>query len=179
MASAAIVAAGCVASTAACAQTSDNAWFLQAGEGDRAVRSIAIGAFHTFVPNDVSDPTGWSVYGEAVLGEWFVHHHDDGQRTQFTQLTAAPVLRYTFGGKLRDFFVEAGVGLTIVTPRFEDHGRQFSTTFQFDDHASVGVRFGLRDANELSVRIEHFSNGGIRNPNPGQNFAQLRYARHF
>ncbi len=161
------------------AQPSDDAWLLQAGEGDRAVRSVAIGYTHGFVPKAEKDPTGWSVYGEAVLGEWFVHRHDDGQRTQFTQFTAAPVLRYTFGGALSDVFVEAGVGLSAIVPKFHEAGRSFSTTFQFDDHASLGVRFGAGDANELSVRVEHFSNAGIRNPNPGQNFGQLRFARHF
>ncbi len=163
----------------AAAKSGDEAWFLQGGEGDRAVRSAAIGYTRGFLPKDDADPTGWSVYGEAVLGEWFVHHHDPGQRTMFTQVTAAPVLRYTFDGALRDVFIEAGVGLTAIVPRFHDTGRAFSTTFQFDDHASLGLRFGARDENELSIRIEHFSNGGLRNPNPGQNFGQLRFARHF
>ena len=144
-----------------------------------AVKSIAFGGTAAFTARDPANPGPWSVYGEAVVGQWFAHHRDPGQPGSVTQLTFAPVLRYSFGGVLNDVFVEVGVGLSLITPHFEDHGRRFSTTFNFDDHASLGKRFGARREHELSLRVEHFSNGGIRNPNPGQNFAQLRYARHF
>jgi hypothetical protein len=29
------------------------------------------------------------------------------------------------------------------------------------------------------LRIQHSSNASLKHPNPGQNFLQLRYARHF
>jgi len=29
------------------------------------------------------------------------------------------------------------------------------------------------------LRIQHSSNASLKKPNPGQNFLQLRYARHF
>jgi hypothetical protein len=28
---------------------------------------------------------------------------------------------------------------------------------------------------ELVLRVEHFSNAGIKHPNPGENYVQLRY----
>jgi lipid A 3-O-deacylase len=166
--------------TASAAPPNDFAGFVQAGEGDRAVKSVAFGATATFTAQDPANPGPWSVYGEAVVGEWFAHHRDPGQPRSVTQFTVAPVLRYTVaGGAFHDVFIEAGVGLSVITPHFQDHGRTFSTTFNFDDHASLGKRFGTRREYEWSVRVEHFSNGGIRNPNPGQNFAQVRLARHF
>jgi len=168
-----------LSATSAHAEPNDPAAFVQVGQGDRAVRSVAIGLSRDFTAANPDRPSPWSFYAEGIIGEWFSHHHDAGQRTQFTQLTATPVARYTFGGVLNDVFVEVGVGLSLITPHFEDHGRRFSTNFNFDDHASLGIRFGERDANELSIRAEHFSNGGVRNPNPGQNFGQLRFARHF
>jgi lipid A 3-O-deacylase len=174
----AVTAMGVVA-TPAWAQLNDFAGFVQAGEGDRAVKSVAFGATAAFTRSDPSSPSPWSFYGEAVVGQWFARHRDAGQTRSVTQFTFAPVLRYTFGGAFNDVFVEAGIGLSVITPHFEVHGRTFSTTFNFDDHASLGRRFGARRENELSIRIEHFSNGGIKNPNPGQNFAQLRFARHF
>jgi lipid A 3-O-deacylase len=67
----------------------------------------------------------------------------------------------------------------VITPRFRDHGRMFGSTFNFDDHASFGFRQGEHGENEFTVRAEHFSNAGIKKPNPGQNFLRLRYARHF
>ena len=167
------------ASTVAGAQSRDPAFFVQAGDGDRAVRSVAIGGSFDLKALNPDRPSPWSFYVEGVIGEWFSHHRDQGQRADFTQFTVAPVVRYQFGGAFRAIFVEAGVGLSAIAPRFEDHGRNFSTIFNFDDHASIGFRHGEHDENEFSVRVEHFSNGGIRNPNPGQNFVQLRYARHF
>ena len=32
---------------------------------------------------------------------------------------------------------------------------------------------------ELALRLQHFSNAGIKHPNPGENFVQLRYAQGF
>ena len=29
---------------------------------------------------------------------------------------------------------------------------------------------------KLALRIQHFSNGSIKKPNPGENFIQLRYS---
>jgi lipid A 3-O-deacylase len=36
---------------------------------------------------------------------------------------------------------------------------------------------GRREAADLSLRLQHVSNAGIKEPNPGENFVQLRYAR--
>jgi len=43
----------------------------------------------------------------------------------------------------------------------------------------IGRRFGDRGRHEISMRVEHFSNGSIKKPNPGENFLQLRYTRYF
>ncbi len=50
---------------------------------------------------------------------------------------------------------------------------------QLGDHLAAGWQFGPRRDHELTLRIQHFSNAGIRHPNPGENFVQLRYARRF
>jgi lipid A 3-O-deacylase len=156
----------------------DPAFFLQGGSGDGAAKSVGLGAAFQFTRSD--SPSHWAVYGEGVLGEWFAIHRDPGagQRRSFTQVTLAPVVRYSFG-EARLVFLEVGAGASIITPHYHDRERTFSTTFNFDDHAALGFRFGERAANELSVRVEHFSNAGIRNPNPGIDFAQIRFARHF
>jgi hypothetical protein len=165
--------------TSALAADYDYAALIQGGVGDRNVRSGAIGISRSFSPIDTGTGSPWSFYGEAVLGEWFVHHPPGGQRTAFTQVTLAPVVRYDLGRFVGHAFIEVGVGLSFITPHFRDEEREFSTVFNFDDHASLGYRFGDRGENEISIRAEHFSNGGIKNPNPGQNFGQIRYARHF
>ncbi len=167
----------CLSGTPAASAASgdDASWFVQAGEGDRAVRNATFGVTHGYRPDWLSEDSRWSFYGEAAVGEWFIHRDDESKRLNFTQINLTPVVR--FGDKR--VFVEAGIGLAVIVPRFEDDGRRFGSKFNFDDHVAIGTRFGAARENELAVRLEHFSNGGIRNPNPGQNFVSLRFARRF
>ena len=162
--------------TGTSAAAADTTWFVQGGDGDRAVKSATVGVTRSVDPFGLGPASAVSMYGELVIGEWFVHAARAGDRSHFTQFGLTPVLRYTFD---RGPFVEAGIGLDVITPHFRDHDRVFSTQFNFADHIAVGTRFGAARANEVSLRVEHFSNGGIRHPNPGQNFVEVRYARHF
>ena len=57
--------------------------------------------------------------------------------------------------------------------------KRFTTTFNFVDVIGVGRSFGPSRTQELGLRLQHVSNAGIRVPNPGQNFVQLRYAASF
>ena len=50
---------------------------------------------------------------------------------------------------------------------------------QFQSHLAVGHVLGERGEHDLGLRIEHFSNAGIREPNPGMNFGSLRYTYRF
>ena len=35
------------------------------------------------------------------------------------------------------------------------------------------------DRQEVSLRFQHFSNAGIKEPNPGENFFQVRYSSRY
>ena len=72
------------------------------------------------------------------------------------------------------FYVEGAVGVHFVQARISAH-RSFSTAIQFGTHAGFGLHFGKYD---LGVRIQHLSNGSLKQPNPGINFAlvHLHYA---
>jgi hypothetical protein len=59
-----------------------------------------------------------------------------------------------------------------------DH-KEFSTRFNFYDTIGIGRSFGDHRQHEVSLRWAHVSNAGIKEPNPGENFIQLRYARQF
>lgn len=52
----------------------------------------------------------------------------------------------------------------------------FSTTFNFGEHLAVGRQLGATRHHEVALRVQHFSNAGIRQPNPGENLVQVRYA---
>ena len=77
------------------------------------------------------------------------------------------------------WFLEAGVGLSLTSVLYQTQAKRFSTRFNFGTHLGLGRNFGTRGEHELSLRVEHFSNAGIRHPNPGENFVQLRYVYRF
>jgi lipid A 3-O-deacylase len=98
---------------------------------------------------------------------------------------------YPFGKHLADFsfmptlrlaqrpyqglqpFVEAGIGAHLLSSTHIDN-RRLSTAFQFGEQLAVGFRVQARIPFAVSLRAEHVSNGGIKEPNPGVTFACLR-----
>jgi hypothetical protein len=76
-------------------------------------------------------------------------------------------------------YLEAAIGFHLLSDLQIDRGKSFSTRFQFGDHIGAGRRFGPRERYDVSVRLQHLSNGGIRKPNPGIDFLQLRFQYHF
>ena len=88
-------------------------------------------------------------------------------------------LRYRPDDGASPWFVEAGIGLTATSSVYRTRQKSFSTSFNFGTHLAVGRSFGERGQHEVSLRLEHFSNAGIKHPNPGENFIQVRYARRF
>lgn len=91
-----------------------------------------------------------------------------------------PTLRWRGDGGQSPWFAEAGVGLSwALNRRYVTDDKQFPTRYNFATHLGLGYMFGDRRQHELVLRLEHHSNAGIKKPNPGENFLQLRYARHF
>ncbi len=157
-----------------------SAIFVQAGDGNHT-RTLTAG-LDWDLPWHKSLATGeLSAYAEASLGRWWMSDHQVDRSAWVTQIGLTPVLRYRFGeGEPRPhWFTELGIGLNVLTPVLQDNSRRFSTKFNFGDHLALGRSFGAADENEIALRVQHFSNGGIRQPNPGINFVQLRYVHRF
>lgn len=130
----------------------------------------------------------WAWKREALGGEFtgtteaYVSHWNARGATErhgFTQVGVVPMLRYRFSRGRSDWFVEAGIGVSAMDARYRTQDRQFSGTFNFVDVISAGRSFGAQRRQELSLRVTHYSNAGIKKPNPGENFMQLRYAQMF
>ncbi len=118
-------------------------------------------------------------YWEASASEWS-YPSADGRRTAWLgQVGLVPVFRYRPDDGASPWFFEAGVGLTVTTSLYETDRKRFSTSFNFSDHLALGRNFGQHSEHELSLRVQHFSNGGIKRPNPGEDFFQVRYAYRF
>jgi len=119
-----------------------------------------------------------SGYLEGAIGRWS-GNGENASSVWFTQVGATPVLRLQLHSWPRGLFAEAGVGANFIVPIYHNDSKHFSTTFNFGDHLAIGWQFGDERKNEVALRLQHFSNAGIREPNPGENFVQLRYAHRF
>jgi lipid A 3-O-deacylase len=121
----------------------------------------------------------WHVggYWDLGVGQW---HHGSvaaGQNEDITEIGLTPVFRLQQNDK-RGLYGEAGIGFHLLS-RTSIGDKRFSTAFQFGDHIGVGYRFGAKGAYDVSYRFQHLSNGGIKQPNNGINFSQIRLQYHF
>jgi len=74
------------------------------------------------------------------------------------------------------FYIEGGIGATALTAtRFAD--KRLGSAFQFGDH--IGLGFLLTPQSRVGLRYSHFSNGNIKQPNPGLNVTQVTYTYQF
>ena len=105
---------------------------------------------------------GWG-YWEASAGAW------TSDRNTVYDLGMTPVFRIG-----RAWYAEAAIGVHFLSSNAIEARRDFATHFQFGDHIGVGYRARTYD---IGLRLQHLSNGGIENPNPGINFLILRVAR--
>jgi hypothetical protein len=93
-----------------------------------------------------------------------------------TQVGLTPTLRIAPAYASGQWFAELGIGANVILPLYHNADKRFSTNFNFGDHLGVGREFGSSHTHVVTLRLEHFSNGGAKHPNPGENFYQLRYA---
>jgi hypothetical protein len=121
----------------------------------------------------------WSVYLEGSVSRWQTRGGRATDHGVLTQLALVPVVRYRFDEGRSPWFVEGGIGATVSSSVYRNLDKHFSTAFNFGDHLGVGYAFGPARKDEIALHAEHFSNGGIKRPNPGQNFLELRYVHYF
>lgn len=159
---------------AAAADLSPDAVFLQAGIAENT-RAASGGLSWDWGEHEtLSLPLG--LRGEVSLGRWRTRSDAGTSAAWFTDFGLTPVVRYRF--QRSRLFVEAGIGVHFVSPLYVNGDRHFSTRWNFGDHLAIGGRFGERDRHELALRLQHYSNGGVRKPNPGEDFLHLRYTYH-
>lgn len=114
--------------------------------------------------------------GFEVSGGVWNPHGSGGNALGDLGLT--PILRLQGAGR-SGVFAEAGVGVHVLSRTRLSDDKVFSTAFQFGDRVAVGYRFGDTLDSELALRLQHYSNAGIKEPNPGINFFLLQYSARF
>lgn len=124
------------------------------------------------------------LWGGELRGHWDIHlsrwsFNGVAGYDSINVLGITPTLRLRPDQGRSAWFWEAGIGGTFADDRYRTTEKEFSTRFNFASHVGVGMNFGAQRQHELSVRVQHVSNAGIKHPNPGENFVQLRYGFHF
>jgi hypothetical protein len=118
-------------------------------------------------------------YWDFSLGYWHPHNPAGGNN-DVVDLGITPVFRLTekVRSNIAPYF-EAAVGGHFISEHAIYTGRNMSTNFQFGDHVGIGVSLGDKHEWDVGLRLQHLSNAGIKNPNPGINFYQARVGYHF
>jgi lipid A 3-O-deacylase len=124
---------------------------------------------------------GWQIggYWDLSLGYW---DNDSRNRTASSIVDVG----FTPGFRLQQSdpgalapYLEAAIGVHYLSNSSVGSKRRFGSRFQFGDHLGLGLRFGPRHAFDIGYRYQHLSNAGIKQPNQGINFHQLRLQYHF
>lgn len=122
----------------------------------------------------------WQSNGTHIGGYWDVtaaHWRGDrfqgvqGRNQHLNAFGITPVIRFQ-RDSLRGWYAEAGIGAHFLSEKYDNDGHQLSTRFQFGDHLGAGYVF--RNGLDVGFRFQHFSNGSIKSPNDGVNFAIIR-----
>lgn len=116
-------------------------------------------------------------YWDLSAANWHSTRYNGIDSTQnLIDIGITPVFRFQRDSKTGPY-LEGGIGLHVTNKLYNSNGKNFSTAFQFGDHISVGYVFdnGL----DLGLRIQHLSNGDIKQPNSGVNYMLIRAAYRF
>jgi lipid A 3-O-deacylase len=123
----------------------------------------------------------WHVggYWDLNLGYWD-NHSAARTNSSIADIGFTPVFRFQQNSITGPSpYAELGVGLHFLSETSVSTERQFGSNFQFGSHIGVGVRIGDKGQHDIGYRYQHLSNAGIKEPNQGINFNQVRYQYHF
>jgi len=163
---------------AALAQTGSRSptLYVQAGWGEHSTDVLTVGGTLPW------NTWRYDLWGGELRGHWDVYasrwsfHAAPGRSGRLVLLGVTPTLRLHPDGGSSAWFWEAGIGVTLANRRYVARDKEFGSRFNFASHAGVGIHLGTHRQHELLLRLQHVSNAGIKRPNPGGNFIQLRYA---
>ena len=152
---------------------------LQAGIGKNGTHMAGVGLLWDWNFERMRRVAELTAHTELMVNRW---HYDaiGGGKDQLTQYVLLPTLRMRLARGASPWFIELGIGASYMDRSYETPRKRFSTRWNFYDVLGVGHTYGGPDGHhEVGLRLNHVSNGGIRNPNPGENFLQLRYTKSF
>jgi len=147
--------------------------FVEGGLAPSRTHSVTAGAMWSWDWQGRFGNTQATVLTEVYVSRW------SGRGDAVTQAALVPLVRLRLDQGRSPWFMEGGIGVSVMDDLYRNHGKAFSTRFNFVDVFGVGRSLGADRRSEVSVRLAHVSNAGIKQPNPGEGFLQLRYAVQF
>jgi hypothetical protein len=119
-----------------------------------------------------------SGYWDANIAWWRANQWQNipDNRHNLAVVGITPVFRWEADNKL-GWYADAGIGAALFSDVYKNTHRQLSTAFEFADHIGVGYVFANKW--ELGARLQHYSNGGIKQPNGGVNLLLLKASYHY
>ncbi|MFV0679721.1 acyloxyacyl hydrolase [Ottowia sp.] len=131
-------------------------------------------------PQPLWQGASWSIRlrHEIEAGGWHVPYAKDIAEAGYTPMFR---LQRPIGGMLGGtvFFVEAGIGMRLLSHVHVSPSHTMSTAFQFSDEIGTGLQFGREGRATLGVRYQHISNANIKKPNPGMDFFTVYFGYRF
>jgi hypothetical protein len=152
---------------------------LEAGIGKNGARMAGVGLVWDWDFERMRRKAELTAHTELLVNRW---RYDavGGGKDQLTQLVLLPSVRMRLDRGASPWFIELGIGASYMDRDYVTPRKAFSTRWNFYDVLGIGHTFGGVDGHqEVGLRWTHTSNAGIRNPNPGENFFQLRYVHRF
>ncbi|MFO1324485.1 MAG: acyloxyacyl hydrolase [Burkholderiales bacterium] len=123
----------------------------------------------------LSDEWAWSLRWAGNVSYWWSRKHSTSN-SSLSEAGLTPVVNLRRAAdSLPSGYLEAGVGIHLLSHTSIDE-RIFSTAFQFGELVGMGINFGEREQYGIGLRVQHISNGGIKEPNYGMTFGELRFA---
>jgi lipid A 3-O-deacylase len=165
------------AAAAVCMEARAAAWapdgaFVEAGLAPSSSRSATVGAQWSWdwrARFGDAEATGFT---DAYVSRW-------SARETITQVGVIPMVRLRMSHGRSPWFMEGGIGISMTDDLYRNHGKQFSTRFNFVDVFGIGRSLDAQQRRSISLRLAHVSNANLKKPNPGENILQLRYAAAF
>jgi hypothetical protein len=119
-----------------------------------------------------------AVYWDFTIAQWRANYwmRVPGATKHFWDIGATPVLRWQRDDR-KGLYGEFAAGYHYLTSYYDNDGNKMSTRFEFGDH--IGLGYVFNNGVDFSMKIQHFSNAGIKKPNTGANFVVAKIAMPF
>ena len=117
------------------------------------------------------------LYFESSVNFW--QYGDENTHDTNLVLAVSPVVEFPVGILFdKEIYVEFGIGVSLLDDT-KFAGKNVSTHYQFEDRLGFKMKFGEKQDTEISLRYFHYSNGGLKKPNPGLDFISLSVMKRF